>query len=64
VPKPGQSAAPPPGNARRIIFTLAPDLVSPKSATISEGPRDQTEIIFGVMQKNVVVDPARMRPPG
>jgi hypothetical protein len=58
VPKAGQVTS-----ASKIVFTLAPDLVSPKSAVLLFGPRDQTEISFGVMQKNVPVDPARMRPP-
>jgi hypothetical protein len=58
VPKPGQ-----PTTAKRIVFSLAGDLVSPKSAVIIESPRDQTEITFGVMQKNLPVDPRRMRPP-
>jgi hypothetical protein len=56
----GAQAAP----ATKIVFTLAPDLVSPKSAILTQGPRDQTEITFGSMQKNVAVDPSRMRPPG
>jgi Outer membrane lipoprotein carrier protein LolA len=59
VPKAGQIPA-----ARKIVFSLAPDLVSPKSVVLLEGPRDKTEIMFGAMQKNVAVDPARMRPPG
>jgi len=58
-PQPG--GAPP---ASKIVFTLAADLVSPKSAVLIQGPRDQTEITFGVMQKNAAVDPAKMRPPG
>ncbi len=59
VPKPGQ--APP---ARKLVFSLAGDLVSPSSATLFEGPRDRTEITFGPMSKNVPVDPEKMRPPG
>jgi hypothetical protein len=58
VPRPGQS-----GVARKLVFSFAADLVSPKSAIIIEGPRDETEITFGPIQKNVPVDPARMRPP-
>jgi hypothetical protein len=58
VPKPGQ-----PWTAKKIVFSLEADLVSPKSAVIVEGPRDQTDITFGLMQKNVPVDPGRMRPP-
>jgi outer membrane lipoprotein-sorting protein len=58
-PKAGQTTP-----ATRIVFTLAPDLVSPRSATLTFGPRDQTDITFGAMQKNVAVDSAKMRPPG
>jgi outer membrane lipoprotein-sorting protein len=49
--------------ARKLAISLAADLVSPKSVTIIEGPRDRTEITFGAMQKNVPIDPARMRAP-
>jgi hypothetical protein len=58
VPKPGQVTP-----AKSISFTLADDLVSPKSTTLIFGPRDQTEIAFGTLHKNVPVDPALMRPP-
>jgi hypothetical protein len=58
TPKPGQTTP-----ATRIVLTLAPDLVSPRSAVLSFGPRDQTEITFGALQKNAPVDPAKMRPP-
>jgi hypothetical protein len=59
VPKPGQ-----PGAAKKIVFALATDLVSPKSTLLIEGPRDQTEITFGPILKNVPVDAAKMRLPG
>jgi outer membrane lipoprotein-sorting protein len=59
VPKPGPSSL-----SRKLIFSLAADLVSPRTATIIEGPRDRTEITFGEMVKNAPVDPTRMRPPG
>jgi hypothetical protein len=58
VPKAGQVAT-----ARKLQFSLAPDLVSPKSVVIVEGPRDKTEIAFGAMQKNLTIEPAKMRPP-
>jgi hypothetical protein len=58
VPKPGQVTA-----ASRIDFSLAQDKVSPRNATLVFGPRDKTQITFGPMQKNMVVDPAVMRPP-
>jgi outer membrane lipoprotein-sorting protein len=58
IPKPGQVST-----ANKLVFSLAPDLVSPRSVVILEGARDRTEITFGAMQKNVAIDPARMRPP-
>jgi hypothetical protein len=58
VPKPGQSTL-----SRKLVFSLAPDLVSPRAATLFEGPRDRTEITFGLMLKNVPIDPLKMRPP-
>jgi outer membrane lipoprotein-sorting protein len=51
------------GVAAHLTFTLAPDRVTPVSATIVEGARDRTEIVFGALEKNVAVDPARVRPP-
>jgi outer membrane lipoprotein-sorting protein len=57
VPKAGTSAS-----FQEIRFTLAPDLVSPESATIVEGPRDRTEIRFGTIRANVTVAPGTMAP--
>ena len=59
TPKPGQVTP-----ATRIALTLAPDRVSPRTAVLSFGARDKTEITFGALQKNVAVDPAKMRPSG
>jgi outer membrane lipoprotein-sorting protein len=59
VPKPDQ-----PSSSRKLVFSLGADLVSPRTATILEGPRDRTEITFGAMLKNVPIDPLKMRPPG
>ncbi len=47
----------------RLTFALAPDLVSPRRAIMIEGPKDKTEIEFGALARDVVVEPARMRPP-
>ena len=58
IPRAGQSAT-----VKKLVFSLASDLVSPRAATIVEGARDKTEIVFGTMSKNASVDPARMRPP-
>lgn len=49
---------------QEIRFTLAPDLVSPRTATIVEGPRDRTEIHFGLIRANVPVPPGTMSPSG
>lgn len=57
VPKPGTVAS-----FQEIRFSLAPDLVSPASATIVEGPRDRTEIRFGTVHVNAPVAPAMMSP--
>jgi hypothetical protein len=59
VPRAGASAS-----FQEIRFTLAPDLVSPRAATIIEGPRDRTEIQFGVIRANVPIPPATMSPGG
>ncbi len=51
------------GTAAHLTFTLASDRVTPVSTSIVEGPKDRTEIVFGTLEKNVPVDPARVRPP-
>ncbi len=48
---------------QRIAFALNVDLVRPKSATLVESARDKTDIVFGELQRDVAVDPAKMRPP-
>jgi outer membrane lipoprotein-sorting protein len=65
VPKvaPPGAAAGPASALQRIVFTLAPDHVSPLTVTLVETARDRTEIQFGAMTKNVAIEPARMRPP-
>lgn len=58
-------ATPRPGVAsqlKSIRFALAPDLVRPTRAVLTEGPRDRTVIEFGSLTLNVPVDPTRMRP--
>jgi hypothetical protein len=47
---------------RRIVLSLAPDLVRPLRAVLSEGPRDRTTIDFGPMVVDARVDPGSMRP--
>jgi hypothetical protein len=59
-------ATPRPGSGTkvdRLTFALAPDLVSPRRATMIEGPKDKTEIVFGALARDATVDPGRMRPP-
>jgi outer membrane lipoprotein-sorting protein len=53
-----------PSSFQELRFTLAPDLVSPETATIVEGPRDRTEIRFGTIRANVAVAPGVMTPNG
>ena len=48
---------------QRIDFALAPDLVRPTRATLIETARDRTDIAFGALDKDVPIDPAKMRPP-
>jgi len=48
---------------QKIAFALAADLVRPTRATLVESARDKTEIVFGDLQRDVAVDPAKMRPP-
>jgi hypothetical protein len=47
----------------KIAFALGPDLVRPTRATLVESARDKTGIVFGDLQRDVAVDPAKMRPP-
>ncbi|MEO7111458.1 MAG: hypothetical protein ABI183_13550, partial [Polyangiaceae bacterium] len=47
----------------KILFSLGKDRAMPTRATLIEGARDKTEIVFGAMQRDVVIDPAFVRPP-
>ena len=47
----------------RLAFALAPDLVRPTRAVIVETAKDRTDIAFGALEKDVGVDPSKMRPP-
>lgn len=46
-----------------LRFALAPDLVRPARATLTEGPRDRTVIEFGTLVVDGPVDAESMRPP-
>jgi hypothetical protein len=46
-----------------LRFALAPDLIRPTRATLTEGPRDRTVIEFGTLLVDSPVDPASMIPP-
>ena len=58
-PRPGPAAPP----LERLAFTVAADRMTPTRATLVEGPRDRSDIVFGALAKNVPVDPALVRPP-
>ena len=57
-PKTGRSA-----HFSKVVLVLGTDLVRPRRVTLVEGPRDRTEIVFGELVKDGVVDPAFMRLP-
>ena len=57
APKAGASAP-----FQEIRFTLSPDLVSPRTVSVVEGPRDRTEIVFGAMRVNAKIPPETMLP--
>ena len=41
----------------RLSFALDADLVRPRRATMVEGPRDKTDIVFGLLARDVKIDP-------
>ncbi len=47
----------------KILFSLDRDRVKPTRATLVEGPRDRTDIVFGALQRDAPVDASRVRPP-
>jgi outer membrane lipoprotein-sorting protein len=60
TPRAGEAGA---ARLKRVAFVLSSDLVAPLRATLVEGPKDKTEIVFGALEKNVAVDLARVKPP-
>jgi len=59
-------ATPRPGSDKRLDrlqFAVGPDRVRPTRATLVEGPRDRTDIVFGALERDAALDPARMRAP-
>jgi hypothetical protein len=48
---------------RNMRFSLAPDLVRPTRATLTEGPRDRTVIDFGALLVDAPIDESLLRPP-
>jgi outer membrane lipoprotein-sorting protein len=54
---------PSPAHLEKIAFALAADKVTPVRVELVEGPRDRTIIKFGALQRDLAIDPARMRPP-
>ena len=51
------------GALQRILFGLDRERARPTRATLVEGPRDITEIVFGSLARDVPVPPAAARPP-
>ncbi|HEX7664008.1 MAG TPA: outer membrane lipoprotein carrier protein LolA [Polyangiaceae bacterium] len=47
---------------QKILFSLGKDRSMPTKATLIESEKDKTEITFGTMQKDPVIDPAFIRP--
>ncbi len=58
IPRPGTGT-----RLDKLAFALDKDRVRPTRATLIEGPRDKTEITFGTLDRDVAIDPARMRAP-
>ena len=46
---------------QKIIFSLGKDRATPTKATLIESARDKTDIVFGAMQRDIVIDPAYVR---
>ena len=51
----------PTAHLQRIQFSLSADLVRPTKATLIETARDRTDISFGRLQRDVSIDPSKMR---
>ncbi len=58
TPKSGQTT-----HFARVTLTLDADLVRPRKVVLVEGARDKTEITFGELNKDAVIDPTVMRLP-
>jgi len=63
APAGGPPGQPPPAKLDKILFSLDRDRVRPTRATLIEGPRDRTEIVFGALERDAQIDPARVRAP-
>jgi outer membrane lipoprotein-sorting protein len=48
---------------QRFELTVGPDRVRPTKVVLVEGPRDNTEIIFGVLELNAAIPAESVRPP-
>ncbi|HWL87541.1 MAG TPA: outer membrane lipoprotein carrier protein LolA [Polyangiaceae bacterium] len=62
-PHPSSAGQSPSTRLDKILFSLDRDRVRPTRATLVEGPRDRTEIVFGALERDVPVDAARVRAP-
>lgn len=61
IPKPGTMDEH--TKLEKIIFSLDKDRVRPTHATLVETARDKTDITFGKLDRDLPIDPARMRAP-
>ena len=52
-----------PVKLRKLTFALDPDLVRPRKATIVYDSRNQTQIVFGELRRDVPIDPSLLRLP-
>ena len=52
-----------PSRLTKITFSLDRERLRPTKATLVEGSRDRTDIVFGRLERDVKVDPAQVRPP-
>lgn len=58
IPKPAAADI----RMQKILFSLGKDRSTPTRATLVEGAKDKTDITFGVMQRNIAIDPTFMQP--
>lgn len=57
-PKPGAA-----GRLTKITFSLDRERLRPTKATLVEGSRDRTDIVFGRLERDTPIDAAALKPP-